>query len=73
VTLLRSVGWLSSQGVLLGGLLHLDMAEMGSVGWARVMSVECSPELEEGEAEFPTKNGRGVKDYATCSYSTGDW
>ena len=23
--------------------------------------------------EFPTKKSRGVKGYAACSYSTGDW
>jgi hypothetical protein len=48
VTLLRRVNWLQARVVEEGGLLYLDMAEMGTVGWARVLAVEACPALEEG-------------------------
>ncbi len=49
--LLRPVGW---ETAVEGGVVWLEMPEMGAVGWARVRAVEPCPELEEGPGALIT-------------------
>ena len=49
--LLRPVGW---ESAMEGGVVWLEMPEMGAVGWARVRAVEPCPELEEGPGALIT-------------------
>ncbi len=49
--LLRPVGW---EAAVEGGVVWLEMPEMGAVGWARVRAVEPCPELEEGPGALIT-------------------
>ncbi len=52
--LLRGEEWLAAQCVLPGGVLWLDMPEMGAVGWAWVKEVMPCPPLEEGAGQRVT-------------------
>jgi hypothetical protein len=51
IELLRPPGW---QAAVVGGVVWLDMPEMGAVGWARVLAVDPCPELEEGTGALIT-------------------
>jgi RHS repeat-associated protein len=54
VLLLREAAWLAGQGVSAGGVMRLDLPEMGAVGWARVKALEACPPLEEGPGRLVT-------------------
>ena len=45
--MLRETAWLDARGAVVGGMLWLDMEEMGVVGWARVSAIGPCPELPE--------------------------
>ena len=49
--LLRPAGW---ESAVEGGVVWLEMPEMGAVGWARVRAVEPCPELEDGPGALIT-------------------
>jgi hypothetical protein len=54
VDLLRPLEWVSAQAVNSGGVVRLDMPEMGAVGWARVVAVELCPPLDDGPRQLVT-------------------
>ena len=49
--LLRPPGW---QSAAEGGVVWLDLPEMGAVGWARVLGVEACPALHDGPGPLVT-------------------
>ena len=54
VALLRPVQWLEELGVVEGGVVYLDLPDVGVVGWARVRAVEPCPPLEGGRGGLVT-------------------
>jgi hypothetical protein len=50
--LLREATWLDARGAVVGGVLALEMPEMGVVGWARVEAVEACPRLPEAQKGY---------------------
>jgi hypothetical protein len=54
IKLIRSVEWLCEQRAVEGGLIHLDMREMGTYGPARVISIDPLPPMEDGPGRLVT-------------------
>jgi hypothetical protein len=53
VSLLRPVEWLAEQEMR-GGLMRLELPEMGADGWAEVLAVAPSPRLRQGRGRLVT-------------------
>ena len=63
VNLLRHVTELATQKAVPGGMVYLDLPEMGACGWARVLGIDPCPEPIETEGKLVTgtfKHERGI-------------
>jgi hypothetical protein len=63
VELLRPLAWLAAQHAEMGGLVWLDMPEMGVCGAARVLEVGPCPVIQEGKGAVVTgtfRHSRGL-------------
>ncbi len=54
MTLLRPVEWIDRYQAAAGGVVYLDMQEMGAVGEAQVLAVEACPAIQPGPGRVVT-------------------
>ena len=54
IQLERKLDWIEAIGAEVGGMVFLDLAEMGARGWAKVLAIDPCPEPEIGPGQRVT-------------------
>jgi hypothetical protein len=54
IRLLRPFDWINQQGAVPGGQIHLNMKEIGAVGYAGVLKISACPDIRKGNGRVVT-------------------